>query len=104
MLRYLKQTKKKRSQERVTNPSPLIQNLLPEYDFIVIGSGSAGAVVASRLTENSQWKVLLLEAGDDETIVSDIPGMAKFLQLTNVDWQYQTEPQPGQCLGLKDGR
>uniref|UniRef100_A0A0P5GQM6 Glucose dehydrogenase (FAD, quinone) n=1 Tax=Daphnia magna TaxID=35525 RepID=A0A0P5GQM6_9CRUS len=81
-----------------------VNNLLPEYDFIVVGAGSAGAVVASRLSEITGWTVLLLEAGGLETITSDIPGLAKFLQLTDIDWQYQTEPQPGQCLALKDER
>lgn len=78
--------------------------MLPEYDFIVIGGGSAGSVIASRLSEINDWTVLLLEAGGDESIVSDIPGGAKYLQLTDMDWQYKTEPQEGQCLGLKNGQ
>ena len=81
-----------------------MQNLLTEYDFIIIGAGSAGAVVANRLSEIEGWKVLLLEAGGDESLISDVPGAAKYLQLTDIDWQYQTEPQPGACLGLKDQR
>ena len=44
-------------------------------------------------------KVLLLEAGDDETVFSDIPGAVQYLQRTKIDWQYKTIPQSGACLG-----
>jgi hypothetical protein len=76
-----------------------------EYDFIVIGGGSAGAVIANRLTEEPRWRVLLLEAGGDETEISDVPALAAYLQLGRMDWKYKTEPQPGRaCLGHTDQR
>lgn len=62
------------------------------YDFIIVGAGSAGAVMASRLTEVRNWSVLVIEAGGDETEISDTPALAGFLQLTEMDWQYQTSP------------
>ena len=76
-----------------------------EYDFIIVGAGSAGAVVANRLSEISNWKVLLLEAGGQETELSDIPVQANDLQLGPLDWKYKTEPQPGRaCIGHQNGR
>ena len=61
--------------------------------------------MANRLSENPNWNVLLLEAGGDETEISDVPALAAYLQLGNLDWKYKTEPQPGRaCLGLVDGQ
>ena len=69
------------------------------------GGGSAGAVVANRLSEIKRWRILLIEAGPDESEASDVPILASNLQLGSFDWKYQTEPQPGRaCLGLRGGR
>lgn len=47
------------------------------------------------------WNVLLLEAGGDETEISDVPLLAAYLQLSQLDWKYKTEPQGTACLGKK---
>lgn len=78
----------------------LLQTINAEYDFIIIGAGSAGSVMANRLTEESNWSVLLIEAGGDETIFSDVPVTVQFLQRTKIDWQYKTVPQTNACLGF----
>lgn len=80
------------------------RNLYSEYDFVIIGGGAAGAVVASRLSEISSWKVLLLEAGPDENEITDVPSLAAYLQLTRLDWQYKIEPNGRACLGMRGQR
>ncbi|KAK8741860.1 hypothetical protein OTU49_002431, partial [Cherax quadricarinatus] len=68
-------------------------HLLPQYDFIVVGSGSAGSAVASRLAEVREWKVLVLESGGPPPPESQIPGMNAFLMQSESDWNYFTVPQ-----------
>lgn len=60
-----------------------------EYDFIIVGGGSAGSVLANRLTEISDWKVLLLEAGGHETEISDVPILSLYLHKSKLDWKYR---------------
>ena len=86
--------------------SILSDELDDEYDYIVVGSGTAGSVVASRLSEDRDNKVLLLEAGDHyyEDPKFLIPLYLFDFQHTRYDWEYYTEPQKFSCLGLKDNR
>ena len=63
------------------------------YDYIVVGAGSAGAIVAARLTEDPNISVLLLEAGGPATVISDMPAQAWNGMVGENDWGYQTVPQ-----------
>lgn len=72
------------------------------YDFVVIGGGSAGATVAARLSEESRFSVLLLEAGLDEPTGTQIPSFFFNFIGTDIDWQYNTESEDGACLNKDD--
>ncbi|HVI47143.1 MAG TPA: GMC family oxidoreductase N-terminal domain-containing protein [Chitinophaga sp.] len=64
------------------------------YDFIIIGAGSAGCVLANRLSASSHINVLLLEAGPpDASPLVHIPGAYSMLNHTKYDWSFYTEPQ-----------
>ncbi|KAG6461247.1 glucose dehydrogenase [FAD, quinone] [Manduca sexta] len=73
----------------------------PNYDFIVVGAGSAGSAVANRLSEISDWKVLLVEAGGNPTLATEIPQPYYSNMGTNEDWSYKSEPQEGACRAYK---
>jgi choline dehydrogenase len=64
------------------------------YDYIIVGAGSAGCVLASRLSENPDTRVLLLQAGPPDTADEiHIPAAINFLFKSTYDWDYQTVPQ-----------
>lgn len=73
--------------------------IFPEYDFIVVGAGSAGCVVANRLTEGSDWHVLL-EAGREEHYILYIPMLVRYLQYSDANWYYKIIPSNNSCFGL----
>lgn len=70
---------------------------MAEFDYIIVGAGSAGCVLANRLTEDGRHTVLLLEAGPKDTsLMIHIPvGYAQTLKDPKINWLYETEPDPG---------
>jgi choline dehydrogenase len=67
-----------------------------EFDYIIVGAGTAGSVLAYRLTENPETRVLVLEAGGDWIPAAvDAAPLWRALLGSNVDWGYQSVPQPG---------
>ena len=67
---------------------------MTEFDYVIVGGGSAGCVLANRLTENPEVTVCLLETGPpDNNPLIHIPAMFAFLQETEYAYQYETSPQ-----------
>lgn len=82
---------------------------MEEFDYVIIGAGSAGCVLANRLTENPDNRVLLLEAGGrDNSIWMKIPaGFGKLISDPRYNWCYQSEADPhlgGKSLAIPRGK
>lgn len=74
-----------------------------EFDYIIVGAGSAGCVLANRLSADPSVRVCLLESGgeDRSPLIHTPIGVAAILPTRHVNWAFQTEPQPG--LGNRRG-
>jgi choline dehydrogenase len=76
---------------------------MDETDYIIVGAGSAGSVLADRLSASGQHKVTVLEAGgSDRRFYVQLPlGYGKLFYDPAVNWLYKTEPDPG-LAGARD--
>lgn len=76
------------------------------YDYVIVGGGSAGSVLASRLSEDKDTRILLLEAGSnfDESPLFHIPMGWGALEATEYDWSYYTEKQTQSFQGFNDNK
>lgn len=69
---------------------------MTEFDYIIVGAGSAGCALANRLSAQGNQRVLLLEAGgrDWNPFIHMPAGLARLVNHTGVNWNYETEPEP----------
>ncbi|XP_012252169.2 neither inactivation nor afterpotential protein G isoform X2 [Athalia rosae] len=84
----------------LSEPISIVRYPKKNYDYIV-GAGTAGCVIASRLSESKEVSVLLVEAGGYFKWHSSIPLAAPLLQRTNSDWAYATDSQEYSSRGLR---
>lgn len=93
-----------KGEKRLKREFPDQQKLRSEYDFIIVGAGSAGCALANRLSENPLWNILLIEAGKSENLLMDIPMVVHYLQGYDINWRYKTAPSNEYCLAMNNNQ
>lgn len=80
-------------------------NMSEEFDYVIVGAGNSGVVLANRLSENPRVTVLLLEVGDSEApLITDVPALSASMQASRYNWNYTTQEQTRACLGTEKAR
>ncbi|KAF9407476.1 hypothetical protein HW555_012505, partial [Spodoptera exigua] len=78
------------------------QEINKEYDFIIVGSGTAGSVIAHRLATETNYTFIVIEAGTKSHALLEAPVLGPFFHGSLLDWQYQTVPQKHACYAMKN--
>uniref|UniRef100_A0A8D8Q3M0 Glucose dehydrogenase [FAD, quinone] n=1 Tax=Cacopsylla melanoneura TaxID=428564 RepID=A0A8D8Q3M0_9HEMI len=73
-----------------------------KFDFIIVGGGSAGSVLANRLSEEMDWQILLIEAGGEPLPETEIPSNWHNMIKSSQDWGYRTQPDSRMFFGLEN--
>lgn len=90
------------SSESVKNLITIDEAIKTEFDYIIVGGGTAGCVLANRLTEYENVQVLLIESGGTFGPIAMVPLLASQQQKTSVDWQLRTTSQIYSSFGFVD--
>lgn len=80
------------------------KELYDAYDYVIVGGGAAGCLLANRLSRDPNRSVLLVEAGGVEDGTIEVPLLALLHFRGPYDWDYRTEPQKNACLGMRNNR
>ncbi|XP_050346515.1 alcohol dehydrogenase [acceptor]-like [Nymphalis io] len=75
-----------------------------EYDFIIVGSGTAGSLIGHRIAKETNCTFIVLEAGGRGHPFHDIPAFGPLLHQSIFDWNYETEPQENACFAMENSR
>lgn len=90
------------STESIANLVDLDEAAKYSYDYIIVGGGTAGCILANRLSENPEISVLLIEAGGTFSPMAMIPFLTSQQQRTQNDWKLETTSQKYSSYGFVD--
>ncbi|KPJ02587.1 Glucose dehydrogenase [acceptor] [Papilio xuthus] len=80
--------------------SSFYTNLQEEYDYIIVGAGTAGSLIAHRIATETNFTFVVLEAGGRSYPLLEIPFIGPLLHGSIYDWQYESTPQEHACLAM----
>lgn len=90
------------STESISNLFSYDEAVKYTYDYVIVGGGTSGCILASRLSENADVSVLLIESGSTFSPLAMVPFLTSQQQRSRNDWNLQTVTQKHSSFGFKD--